>query len=185
MAVNPAIWGPQLWYIMFIFAMNFPKDANEKLKKEYYNFFNSIKHLIPCSACRKSYTEYFKKYPIKKHFIDNLHLTHWVYLVKEEVNEKLKKQGNVVLPSPEFKQVYKMYKDLLNTKEVDGYLPAPKVPGNNKQHLFQEFVFETSKKSKSSSKSATKKLVKSKSNTSSNKSQSASHKSYNSADYDE
>jgi hypothetical protein len=49
---DPKIWGPHLWKIMHILAMNFPLTPTPTQTKAYYDFFKSLCAILPCATCR-------------------------------------------------------------------------------------------------------------------------------------
>ena len=62
--MNPKIWGPKAWFLIHAIAINYPKNPTFQEKREYSNFFKSLKDALPCLACAKHYEENIKKYPI-------------------------------------------------------------------------------------------------------------------------
>ena len=65
--MNPKIWGPHLWFILHIITFKYPKIPSNYHKDYYRDFFNNLKHIIPCVDCKKHYTKHIQEYPITPH----------------------------------------------------------------------------------------------------------------------
>jgi hypothetical protein len=75
-------------------------------------FFSSIKHVLPCIYCRRSFAQYTKELPI-----DTDNLFYYVYVIHNKVNEKLRGQGYHHKPDPSYQQVLRFYKKFV--KSID------------------------------------------------------------------
>ena len=53
-------WGPKIWSILHITSFAYPDEPTRHDKYTMYNFYHSLKHLLPCPRC-------------KKHFMESLH----------------------------------------------------------------------------------------------------------------
>ena len=71
--MDPKIWGPFMWFILHIITFNYPENPTPFDKQSYRDFFNNIKHVIPCEQCRKHYTKNIQEHPITPH-LDNKHV---------------------------------------------------------------------------------------------------------------
>jgi hypothetical protein len=121
--MDTSVWGPKLWFSMFIIASNYPTkiDVTNHIhiaKKRYHkNFFTSFKDILPCKYCRRSYKKFMKEIPIKNYLGGRQEIMYWLYLMKDKVNKKLilqEKQspnmdGFKTVPSPPFSEVCKYY----------------------------------------------------------------------------
>ncbi len=52
-------WGPKIWSILHITSFAYPEQPTDHDKQTMYNFYHSLKYLLPCPRC-------------KTHFIQNL-----------------------------------------------------------------------------------------------------------------
>lgn len=50
------VWGPGAWLFLHCITLNY----NPKYSRQYYNFFKSIQHILPCKTCRENYTHSIK-----------------------------------------------------------------------------------------------------------------------------
>lgn len=48
-------WGPHAWVLMTLAAANYPLTPTEEQAHEYYTFYRSLGHVIPCGECRREY----------------------------------------------------------------------------------------------------------------------------------
>ena len=84
--MNPKIWGPKAWFLIHAIAVNYPKNPTFQEKREYYNFFKSLKDALPCLACAKHYEENIKKYPIDNYLDTTESLFNWTVDLHNMVN---------------------------------------------------------------------------------------------------
>tara|TARA_B100001996_G_C18383634_1_gene486329 strand:- start:179 stop:661 length:483 start_codon:yes stop_codon:yes gene_type:complete len=54
------IWGPAAWLFLHIISFNYHPDR----KEGYKTFFTSLKHVLPCGACRDNYCKNLEKMPL-------------------------------------------------------------------------------------------------------------------------
>ena len=67
-----------------------------KKKKNYYNFFLSLRHVLPCKYCRLNYIKNIKSIPLNmKTMKTRFTLSKWVYELHEEINTMLGKKSNL------------------------------------------------------------------------------------------
>lgn len=91
-----SIWGPCLWHSLHTISFNYPINPYHADKIHYFNFFKSLKYVIPCKACRDNYTLNLKKLNFGMHwFVDRYTLSKYIYELHELVNKHLNKQSNL------------------------------------------------------------------------------------------
>lgn len=90
--MEPKIWGPFMWFILHIISFNYPEKPTPYHKQSYRDFFNSLKHVIPCEQCRKHYTTHIQEYPITPHLDSKKHLIEWLIYIHNMVNVSLNKR---------------------------------------------------------------------------------------------
>ena len=54
---NNNIWGPPSWTFLHTITFNYPNNPSEKDKQNYFTFFDSLKHVLPCDKCKKHYRD--------------------------------------------------------------------------------------------------------------------------------
>ena len=92
-----SVWGPAMWHIMHTISFNYPVEPTKKQKKDYFNFYNNLKNILPCKYCRDNLKKNLKKIPLlrEKTMKSRESLSRWVYELHEEVNYMLGKKSNL------------------------------------------------------------------------------------------
>ena len=111
------IWGPSTWHFLHTVAYSYPSNPTQNDINNYFNFYNKIQYILPCSRCREGYSNLIKEYPIKLDSKDNL--IYWLINIHNKVNQKLNK--------PE-----KEYNDMLEFIQT----PLVKKPTINNEYLY-------------------------------------------------
>ena len=84
------IWGPPMWFILHMVSFNYPVNPTEKDKDNYFSFFNSIRHVLPCGKCRTNVVKNMKKRPLRRSTLKNREsISKWVYELHNDVNKML------------------------------------------------------------------------------------------------
>jgi len=60
---SPRLWGPQLWRVMHLVSVNYPLNPTRVQQRAYYNFFNSLKCILPCKTCREEFNKMVSRPP--------------------------------------------------------------------------------------------------------------------------
>lgn len=91
--MDPQVWGPKLWRIMFDVAYRTEvkkrQDAQWCLSENAHHvetFFHSLEDFLPCKNCRDSYTTYLKTMPPRVAHND---MVTWIFELRNKVNDKL------------------------------------------------------------------------------------------------
>lgn len=84
------LWGPSMWFILHTVAFTYPYNPTEEQKKSCYNFFRSLKDVLPCSVCRKHFARNWVQHPIQLQ--NRKALCEWVVLVHNEINSRCGKR---------------------------------------------------------------------------------------------
>ena len=91
-----SVWGPPFGFILHIISFNYPVNPTETDKKNYYNFIMSLKHILPCGACRKNIVKNLKSINFSKSKMKNRDtFSKAIYDLHEEVNRMLNKKNNL------------------------------------------------------------------------------------------
>jgi hypothetical protein len=101
-------WGPAAWFMLHSSTFNYPIKPTEKDKEDYYNFFMSLKNILPCGYCRKNYERNLAENPIKLNCRKDL--VCWLIDIHNEVNGKEGKRHY------SYEEVMKIYETKLGKK---------------------------------------------------------------------
>ncbi len=122
--MDPAVWGPHLWFFLHSMSFAYAKDKNNPTPEEkyyMYQFLESLKYVLPCS-CKKNYSKHFNSNPPKLN--SRRELFEWLVdlhnLVNKQTNDYLDKKGDTRTPRKNeyvaYTDVEKMYKSIYNKK---------------------------------------------------------------------
>ena len=118
--MNQNIWGPHLWFSLHTISFNYPINPTEDDKNNYYNYFNSLKEVIPCSICKKNYIRHLNEHPIKNYLNNRKSLVYWVIdmhnMVNVEIGKKIFSYDKVI---KKYEDVYKKKIELNNVDSID------------------------------------------------------------------
>ena len=91
-----SVWGPCLWHSLHTISFNYPVEPSYADMVHFFNFFKSLKHVLPCGACRTNYLQNLDKLHFGLHcFNDRTTLSYFVYNLHELVNAHLGKTSNL------------------------------------------------------------------------------------------
>ena len=91
-----SVWGPPMWHTLHNISFNYPVKPSKEEKDNYYNYFKSLEHVLPCRYCRENYKDNLKVLKFgKKHFKDRDSLSKFVYRLHEMVNKNLGKKSGL------------------------------------------------------------------------------------------
>ena len=90
------IWGPPMWHTLHKISFNYPVKPTKEQIENYYDYFDSLKFILPCRYCRENYVENQKKLKFgKKTFKNRDSLSRFVYDLHEMVNKNLGKKSGL------------------------------------------------------------------------------------------
>lgn len=92
MGIDPNIWGPNAWTFIHLMILS-EKEPFDTTRLAYYEqFFNLLKHLLPCESCRQHVSEHLTKMPELSSLTTKRALFDWSVTLHNHVNEMLKKK---------------------------------------------------------------------------------------------
>lgn len=90
------VWGPSLWMTLHTVSFNYPCQPTTQQKKQYKRFFDSLKHVLPCGACRNNLLSNLSSTKYSDGVFRNREtLSRWVYELHKCVNAMLGKDTPV------------------------------------------------------------------------------------------
>ena len=114
--MDPKIWGASAWLFLHTITFNYPNNPSIEDKKNFHQFFDSLKYTIPCPLCKEHYKENLKKNPIKLNSKEEL--IEWLFDIHNTVNES---KGTKIYSHED---LYDIYYDIFKDKQ-----------SNNKDYL--------------------------------------------------
>lgn len=88
-----SIWGSDTWNSLHCITFGYPEHPTEEDKEHYKLFFETLRFVLPCCACRKHFTEHTKpgaKFEITYDVLKNrTTLTKWLYELHNYVDKTL------------------------------------------------------------------------------------------------
>jgi hypothetical protein len=60
----PSTWGKYGWNFCHLVTLAYPEKPTTEDMLNYRNFFDSLKHVLPCEKCRKNMNQHLQKYPL-------------------------------------------------------------------------------------------------------------------------
>lgn len=92
--LDPKIWGQYWWPTLYSVGFCYPlENPSDEEKQDAYNFFSSIKSMLPCSNCRNHYKDHLSILPLNDDVLSSrVNLLLWLVDIENEVNKCLKKK---------------------------------------------------------------------------------------------
>lgn len=91
-----AVWGPSLWHYLHTMSFNYPVSPTSVQKRQYMDFIMSLRHVLPCRACRENLCKNFKRCPLTvKDMASRETFSRYVYRLHETVNKMLGKKSGL------------------------------------------------------------------------------------------
>jgi len=91
--MRPSIWGPNFWYSIFCIASLYPDNPDIEYIKNVQSYLKSLRELLPCYDCKKSYYKFSKE---RDSDIDNIenyksrnNFHKMIYNLRNKVNNKI------------------------------------------------------------------------------------------------
>lgn len=78
--MDPTVWGPALWNVVFEVAAHAPRELA-------FELFDEMRGFIPCEYCRSSY----RSYHAQLQPVQTVEALDWIWTVRDMVNQKLGK----------------------------------------------------------------------------------------------
>ena len=130
-----SVWGPSMWHSLHTISFNYPVNPTSEDKKNYYQFFLSLKKVLPCKYCRLNYVKNLKVVPLTMKTMKNRNtLSKWLYELHEEVNKMLGKKSN--LTYEDVKLRYEMFRSRCLVKPKKKKTRKKKIESGGVQPLY-------------------------------------------------
>lgn len=122
---GPDIWGPPGWKFIHFVTMGYPDYPTQSIKKKYYDYFNSLQHVLPCSICVSHFSENLKNVPLDDTALSNrTNLIKWGINIHNLVNKQNGKKKYTYVEA--IKEILKP-----NNKTIEIYKTKEQLTNNN------------------------------------------------------
>tara|TARA_B100001142_G_C13758109_1_gene432097 strand:- start:49 stop:480 length:432 start_codon:yes stop_codon:yes gene_type:complete len=109
MNLNPKIWGPYYWFVLYTIAISYPTSPNDVTKKKYYDFIQNFPLFLPSSDIGNTFTIFIDKYPVTPYLDTRESFIKWVHFIHNKINIYLGK--NEISYYEAMKLYYKHYEE--------------------------------------------------------------------------
>lgn len=90
--LNPQIWGPHYWFVLYTIAYSYPDYPNEFTKRKYYDFLQNMPLFIPHVDIGNHFSELLDKYPCSPYLSSRDSFKKWVHFIHNKVNTRIGKK---------------------------------------------------------------------------------------------
>ena len=109
---NNNIWGPPAWTFLHTVTYNYPENPTDDDKRNFYNFFMSLQHVLPCNKCKAHYQQNIQKYDLSESLDSRENLVKWLIDLHNDVNRDNGK------PVWSYSEVYNKYREMYNQTNI-------------------------------------------------------------------
>lgn len=119
--MDTRFWGPSGW--LFLHQISFAYNP-ERQRKPVRQLLEMLPFVLPCKFCRASLTEYMEADSLEAALKSRNELARWMWRIHNQVNNKLRKQGQPVDPDPSFESVENFYTENLQNGCTRTHFPG-------------------------------------------------------------
>jgi len=85
-------WGKHGWIFLHYVTLNYPTNPTQNDIDNYYNFFDSIKYVLPCDLCKTNYSYHLNNFSLLNALQSRNLLIKWLIDIHNETNKLLGKK---------------------------------------------------------------------------------------------
>ena len=90
--LNPIIWGPHYWFVLYTMAVSYPQNVNVITKKKYYDFIQNLPLFLPNPEIGNLFSQFLDKYPVSPYLDSRTSFIKWVHFIHNKINVYLGKK---------------------------------------------------------------------------------------------
>ena len=91
MILNPEIWGPHYWFVLYSIAISYPFNVNTITKKKYYDFIQNLPLFLPDREISKVFSDFLDRYPVTPYLESRESFIKWIHFIHNKLNVYLGK----------------------------------------------------------------------------------------------
>jgi hypothetical protein len=89
--LDPNVWGPNYWFVLFTIAITYPIYPNDVSKKKYYDFIQNLPLFIPNEKFANNFIDTLDKFPVTPYLDSRESFIRWIHFIHNQINIKLNK----------------------------------------------------------------------------------------------
>jgi hypothetical protein len=113
--LNPIIWGPHYWFVLYTIALSYPNNSNDSTKKKYYDFITNLPLFLPISDIGNIFSRFLDAYPVTPYLDSRESFVKWVHFIHNKINIYLGK------PEITYYEAMNKYYENYKIKEIKKY----------------------------------------------------------------
>tara|TARA_B100000902_G_scaffold341472_1_gene344912 strand:+ start:1105 stop:1539 length:435 start_codon:yes stop_codon:yes gene_type:complete len=92
MILNPEVWGPHYWFVLYSVAISYPKNVNRVTKRKYYDFIQNLPLFLPVGEMGKVFSDFLDRYPVTPYLDSRESFIKWIHFIHNKINVYLGKK---------------------------------------------------------------------------------------------
>ena len=84
--LNPEIWGPHYWFVLYTIAISYPLNVNAVTKKKYYDFIQNLPLFLPIANIGNIFSQFLDRYPVTPYLDSRESFIKWVHFIHNKMN---------------------------------------------------------------------------------------------------
>ena len=92
MILDPAVWGPHYWFVLYTIAVSYPINVNTVTKRKYYDFIQNLPLFLPVGEIGKLFSEFLDRYPVTPYLDSRESFIKWLHFIHNKINVYLGKR---------------------------------------------------------------------------------------------
>ena len=84
--LNPEIWGPHYWFVLYTIAVSYPVSVNAITKKKYYDFIQNLPLFLPIENIGNVFCKFLDRYPVTPYLDSRESFIKWVHFIHNKIN---------------------------------------------------------------------------------------------------
>ncbi len=93
MGLNPKVWLPHLWFVLYTIAVEYPQTPNDVTKKKYYTLIQNLPVFFPEYPMGSNFIDLLDKYPVTPYLSSRLSLMKWVHYMQNKINLQMEEES--------------------------------------------------------------------------------------------
>mgnify|MGYP000902027279 CR=1 FL=1 len=91
MNLDPKIWGPHYWFVLYSICMTYPETPNDVAKKKYYTFIQNLPLFLPHREISDEFSKILTNYPCTPYLDSRDSMLRWIHFIEARVDKSMGK----------------------------------------------------------------------------------------------